>query len=190
MARKRLICILLVLTLLSVVIPAAYAYMVHKSQTIANSFEPAKVSCEIVEIFDAPEKSEISVINTSNIDAYIRVRLVAHWEDSKGNPVARDMNFSEITYDADKWYKADAYTYCYRMPVSPGDSTSDLLDKFNITMYAVREEDTIQGTNEKVYYDYYPVVEVLAEAIQSKPGTVVTESWGVLLDDAGKITNP
>ena len=185
---KRLVCILLVLVLASALIPTVLAYMVHKSQTVSNVFKPAVVSCEVKETFDAPVKSEISIKNTGNIDAYIRVRLVPRWEDSKGNPVARDMDFPGISYDNSKWYQVDAYTYCYRTPVAPKESTSDLLAS-DITMYAVQEKDRIQGTTQEVIYDYYPVVEVLAEAIQSKPASVVTDSWGVTLNGEGMITN-
>lgn len=128
--------------------------------------------------------------NTSNIDAYIRVRLVFHWQDSKGNVVARNMTppeFTCYTESTDKWIQKGEYTYYYKTPVAPGDFTADLL-KTKITMNPVVVEETIVG-NQKVSYYYYPVVEVLAEAIQSKPTDAVESSWNVTVGSDGKITN-
>lgn len=182
MVHKRLTRNLLALALVSSLITTAYAYMVHRSQTIVNTFEPAKVSCSIEEKFTDSVKSEIRVVNTGTIDAYLRVRLVAYWEDSKGNRVARDIDIPEISYDKDKWNKVDDYTYCYRTPVAPGQKTDDLLKSCDIIISAIKVPDPTLTT---VYYDYYPVVEVLAEAIQSKPSYVVDENWGLEPDENG-----
>ena len=190
MVHKRLTRNLLALALVSALITTAYAYMVHRSQTIVNTFEPAKVSCSIEEKFTDSVKSEIKVVNTSTIDAYLRVRLVAYWEDSKGNKVARDMDFPEIQYDAENWYKVGDYTYYYRYPIAPQGETPNLLKQGEvIELNGVRissEEDEDENRTEPiVYYEYYPVVEVLAEAIQSKPSTVITDSWGITPGENG-----
>ena len=191
MKHKRLFRLLIILILVVALATSVAAYMFRKSQTVANIFKPAVVTCKIHEGFDGEKKSEITVENTGNIDAYIRVRLVFHWEDSKGNPVGRDMDppdFTCYTGASEDWIKDsnDAYTYYYKLPIAPGAFTTDLL-KTNIVMNAVVvEEDLLNGTIVK--YDYYPVVEVLAEAVQSLPEDAVKEAWGVTLTN-GTITS-
>lgn len=186
MRNKRFTRILIVFVLLAVLIPSVYAYMIHKSQTVANNFVPGKVTCDIEEAFNGITKSSIKVKNTGNVDAYIRVRLVFHWEDSKGNVVARDMTLPAVTYGTGKWKKdhTDGYTYYYTGKVAPGDLTPEFLTN-SITMDPVVEE--VNGTD----YTYYPVMEVLAEAIQADgkidSTPAVTDAWGVTIDANGYI---
>lgn len=187
MRNKRFTRILIVFVLLAVLIPSVYAYMIHKSQTVANNFIPGKVTCDIEEAFNGETKTSIKVKNTGNVDAYIRIRLVFHWEDSKGNVVARHMTPPAVTYDTGKWKKGltDDYTYYYTGKVAPGDLTPEFLTD-SITMAPVVEK--VNSTD----YTYYPVMEVLAEAIQAdgkiddKPA--VTDAWGVTVDTNGIIT--
>ena len=184
MNKKRLISLIVVLTLVATLIPTVYAYMIHKSQTVANNFIPGKVTCDIEEKMVDSIKTEIKVKNTGNVDAYIRVRLVFHWEDSKGYPVARDMNPATVHCN-DEWLEdEDEYTYYYIDRVAPGESTPNLL-KDPFTMDAVKE--VVNGVD----YYYYPVMEVLAEAIQADgkidDNPAVTNAWGVTITD-GVIT--
>lgn len=179
MNKKRLISLIVVLALVAALIPAVYAYMIHKSQTVANNFIPGKVTCDIDEKMVDSIKTEIKVKNTGNVDAYIRVRLVFHWEDSKGYPVARNM-VPETVNCNDGWLEdEDEYTYYYIDRVAPGESTPNLLE-VPFTMDAVKE--LVSGVN----YYYYPVMEVLAEAIQAdgKDGDkpAVTDAWGVTVN--------
>lgn len=179
MNKKRLISLIVVLTLVAALIPTVYAYMIHKSQTVANNFIPGKVTCDIEEKMVDSIKTEIKVKNTGNVDAYIRVRLVFRWEDSKGYPVARNM-VPETVKCNDGWLEdEDEYTYYYIYRVAPGESTPNLLE-VPFTMDAVKE---LVGD---VYYYYYPVMEVLAEAIQADgkiDGTpAVTNAWGVAVN--------
>ena len=167
-------------------ISAVIAYMFRQTGEVKNEFIPAEVKCEITETFEDDLKTSVKVKNTGNIDAYIRLRVVSYWEDSKGNVVARDMNPPAVTYDIGKWKKdlIDNYTYYYTGKVAPGDLTPEFLTN-SITMDPVVEE--VNGTD----YTYYPVMEVLAEAIQADGKNVdkpaVTDAWGVTITD-GVIT--
>lgn len=179
MKKKHFLRILLVPLLAAALITTVYAYMFHKSETVSNVFIPAEVTCLIDETFDGETKSVIRVTNTGNVDAYIRVRLVFHWQDSKGNTVARDFSAAHavITYDSDLWIKDadDGYTYYYKEAVAPGKSTPNLLTDAGITLASVTETD-----DNGVRYTYYPVVEVLAEAIQRNPAEAENTAWNVL----------
>lgn len=190
--RKSLILLLIVAVAIvsALLIPAAVALMLRKSPNFNNSFIPAQVSCAVDETFDGNKKTSVKVDNTSNIPVYIRLRVVTYWQDSKGNVVARDsepLKFgTDWKYDDTNWlYDADDQTFYCKKPVGVGGETAELL----------KLQDTFQGiqltpkteTYNGVDFVYYPVMEFVAEAIQSQPGKAVTESWKVTLDGEGNI---
>ena len=181
MKMKKLVIALLITALLAAAIPAVYAYMFRSTETFNNTFEPANVSCQLVETFgkngDVQEKTSVMVKNTSNIEAYLRVRFVIHWEDSKGNVVSRDIDPPAISINTGKWIQApgDKYTFYCKEPIQPGELTPELLAQ-GISMLPVNEPF------EGVDYHYYPVIEIITEAIQSKPADAVKNSWKVTLD--------
>ncbi len=197
MKNKRLLRISAILLVAAVLTTAVNAFMINRSQTFRNNFVPAAVKCEIEEKFsestNTNTKSSIQVKNTGNTDAYIRVRLVIHWEDSKGNVVGRNMDLSEsiegFNEGFDSYFKSEDwvidggnYTYYYKKPVAPEGFTEELLKK-NITMGPYLDTKA-----DGVTYYYYPVIEVLAEAVQSKPAEAVEEAWSVEVDSSGIIT--
>ena len=59
MNKKRLISLIVVLALVAALIPTVYAYMIHKSQTVANNYIPGKVTCDIDEKMVDSFKTEI-----------------------------------------------------------------------------------------------------------------------------------
>lgn len=150
------------------------AYMFRQTEYEDNQFTPAEVSCEVLEAFDGQQKSSIQVQNTGNIDAYLRVRFVSYWVDAAGNIVAKPSLMPEITF-ADDWIKGANNTYYYQKSVAHGKLTENLLSSSILL-----EKDDENG--------YLQVVEVFAEAIQSKPTDAVTNSWKVTLDTNGNIT--
>ena len=173
--RKRILMFSLIALLVALLATTAYAYMFRRTQLVQNVFEPANVSCMVDEVFSGNTKSAITVENTGNTDAYIRVRLVFHWQDSKGNPVPRSFDLPTIT-PANGWISGgDGFTYYYPNPVKPGAFTPNLLAN-SVTMYGTSVESIKGG----VYYYYYPVMEVVAEASQAKPAGAVESAWTVV----------
>jgi hypothetical protein len=175
-------------------VSVAVAYMLRRSPEITNLFVPAKIDCQVLEtatiIGDVVTKTSVQAKNTGNSDAYIRVRVVTYWEDSKGNPVARTS--PENKFDGDWKYNDAAWiyddtnqTFYHKAPVGENEFTAELLGSgFNgITL---KPESVKQGN---VTFTYYPVVEFIVEGIQGAPDTAVTESWGVTLDSNGNITD-
>jgi hypothetical protein len=147
--------------------------MFRQSEYKDNEFVPANVSCKVVEEFDGIQKNSIQVQNTGNIDAYIRIRLVSYWVDADEKIVAKPSSMSEINIAAG-WIKGANNTYYYTKPVSPSAHTGFLL--------------LSPITLEKDENGYMQVIEVFAEAIQSKPYNAVTDSWKVSIDANGNIT--
>ena len=182
MNRKKVFVTLAVIAVLAAMTTAVYAYMLHRSQTVNNQFVPAQVDCTVTETFQNNKKTAVQVTNTSNIAAYVRVRLVCNWQDSKGNPVVRDADPPTFDLGAD-WVMHDGMYY-YQKPLDPktGKTGNLLADGAKITRpSAVVEYVTSNGVTTE--YWYYPVIEIIAEAIQSLPETTVEDAWSVTITD-------
>lgn len=178
MKKHRIFLVVLIasLAIFLILCGTVLAYMFRQTEYEDNQFTPANVSCEVVEEFDGTQKTSIHVQNTGNIDAYLRVRLVSYWVDSNGNIVAKPSSMPEITL-ADGWIKGSNNTYYYQSSVSsvaPNNFTGELL---SAPIILQKDEN-----------GYLQVVEVFAEAIQSKPANAITNSWNVSLDTNGNIT--
>ena len=172
-SRKFLVFLTVVLSIIFVLCGTVIAYMFRQTEYKNNKFVPANVSCQVVEAFDGVEKTSIQVQNTGNIDAYLRVRLVSYWVDADGNIVAKPSSMPEINM-ATGWIKGTNNTYYYTKPVSPAAQTGSLLSS-----PIILEEDE-NGSMQ--------VIEVFAEAIQSKPYNAVINSWKVSMDANGNIS--
>ena len=168
MTRRRLkvaiiVCLIILLALLC---GTAFALMYRQTQELNNQLEAAVVDCTVLEEFNGTEKSSITVKNTGNIDAYLRLRMVSYWVDSNGKIVSKPSKMPTVTVAAG-WVVGSDNTYYYSKPIAPGGITPDLLDE---NMILIEEGGYLQ------------VVEVFADAIQSKPPEAVTKSWGVTID--------
>ena len=144
------------------------AYLYRATNDVTNMFVPGEVDCEVTEDFNGTVKSSITVGNTGNVTAYLRVRLVSYWVDASGNIMPKASPAVSFTL-GEGWQalKNSADTYIYTSPVAPEAFTENLLGSA-ITL----ESKTVDGVT------YYQVVEVFADAIQSEPATAVTEAWG------------
>lgn len=154
----------------------AVAFMIKESRTQTNTFVPAVVTCQVTEDLtdDKTAKKSITVENTGNIDAFIRVRVVSYWVDENNKIVAKPSEAVSLTIDDDNWIAdADNQTYYCKKPIKAGEVTVNLLS----SNYTLEIED-----------GYRKVVEVFAEAIQADPASAVESSWGVTINEDGMIT--
>ena len=197
----RLLILIVGLAVVVTSISVSIAYMLKSSDEITDTFIPAKVTCQMVETVsettiggkNVPIKTSVKAQNTGNIEAYIRVRVVTYWEDSKGNPVARTSPENKFggdwKYNQTDWiYDAATQTFYHKSPIDVGQTTNELLNiggGFNGIELEVVE--VLQGTG-SVSFTYHAVVEFIVEGIQAAPGEAVTSSWEVTLDDDGNIT--
>ena len=162
----------LFLALVIVLCGSVLAYMFTRTEVKENVFTPAEVKCEVVETFDGTNKTSVKIKNTGNIDAYLRLRLVSYWVDDSGNIVAKPSEMPTVSM-ASGWVAGTVdNTYYYVHPVAPNAMTDELLAS-QITLKTDSE-----GNRQ--------VLEVFAEAIQSKPVEAVTSSWGVTMDSDGE----
>jgi len=171
--KRRLVPVALLIVLL-LTCSTVYAYMFAKSQTAETAFVPAQVSCKVSETFENNIKSSITVTNTGNIPAYVRVRLVTYWVDGEGNVAPLASPSLTVSVDESKWLTGSNNTFYYKTPVASEAQTSDLLNGGSIKL--------------KTEEGYAQVVDVFAEAIQADPTKAVEESWNVTISVANEIT--
>ena len=161
------VLLMAILMLIGVVAGSTVAYLIDTTGQVANTFEYAKVSCEITENFDKTTKSNVQVKNTGTTDAYIRATYVVNWLDKDGGIVASVP--AGYSYDlrinpGGKWKESGGYYY-YPDPVAPNGSTEGSLLTCTVT-YPPNPEYTLS-------------VEILATAVQSQPASAVTDAWDV-----------
>lgn len=183
MGKKMLLTALLCIAVLLMCIGSVGAYMRKETQVENNVFQEAIVTCKVNETFTNDVKSSITIENTGNVEAYLRLRFVTYWIDVNGDITFEGSKDLKINYDTENWTKIGD-TYYYNKPVAPedavgiSDETSNLL-KGNITLTTQKDA--------KGNVVLYQVVQVFAEAIQSLPLKAMEESWGVTVS-GGKIT--
>ena len=186
---KKYKALVIALAVLAVVasVSSVLAYLVKKSVVLNNKFDPAVVDCDIKETFDGNVKSSVKVQNTSNIEAYVRIRIVTYWQDSKGNIVGKtapEIKFgTDWQYDTTNWvYDEKEKTFYYKTPIAADEVTSELFAQGFGGIKLVPEEKNFDGE----LFTYHPVVTFVAEAIQSQPAEAVL-NWNVTLDSSGNI---
>ena len=164
-----------VLLLVAVAAGGTIAYLFTQTDAITNTFNPSHVSCEVTESFNGKVKSNVNVTNTSDIDAYIRVKLVTYRVNDSGQHIGGVASVPAFT-PGEGWKQSGDYYY-YTSPVKPGqEPTADLISAIN--NLAASYDDADGGKQ---------VIEVMAEAIQSVPAKAVCDAWGVTVGNDGKI---
>lgn len=154
-------------------IGGSMAFLTTQTNAVVNTFTPAQVSPKVDETFDGTVKSSITVKNTGDIDAYIRVKLVTYRVNNDGDHIGGTAEIPNFTPGAD-WKKYGEYYY-YTKPVAPGNWTGDLLGS-NIELQEYTDAD---GGKQ--------AIDVMAEAIQSTPASAVTSAWNVTVGSDGTI---
>lgn len=177
MKTKKPVALVALLLLLCCTVAGTVAYLVTSTDPVTNTFTPASVSTAVDETFENGVKSDVKIKNTGNIDAYIRVAVVVNWADKDGNvyggavPTDKgDKKDYDLTLKANNgWIKgADGYYY-YIHPVAPKESTTAIFE--DITQLT---DDPAEG--------YGLQITILADGIQSEPGTTVVSVWKSVTD--------
>lgn len=185
-SRKALFALVSVLVLIFAAVGVTVAYLQTQTEPLENEFTPAKVSCEVAETFDGSVKSDVSIRNTGDTDAFIRVSVVANWvkTDSENNvtsvyaqqPVAgTDYTLTLATNANENWLQDGNGFYYHKAAVKPGESTAVLIA-------------SCTPIENKAPAGYTLAVEIVASAIQASPETVAEEYWHISVEN-GKIIN-
>ena len=167
-AKRSLVLVVSVLALVLAVAGGTLAWLTANSGPVTNTFTPAQVSCEVQENFDGTYKKNVNVKNTSDIDAYLRVKLVTYRVNETGQHIGGTATIPRFDLGAN-WVKYGDFYY-YTLPVAPYETpAANLIDKIEL---AGSYDDADGGKQ---------VIEVMAEAIQSVPKKAVGEAWGVTI---------
>ena len=169
-AKKPLAALVALVLILGAVVGGTLAYLAAHTDAIVNTFTAAKVTTEIEETFAGSVKSNVSMKNTGDVEAYIRAAYVVTWKDATGKEVYPTQPVEGTDYSialnlSEGWVQYGGYYY-YTKPVAPDASTGVL-----ITSCAPVEGRAPEG--------YFLSVDVLASAIQSVPAEAVGQAWGV-----------
>ena len=176
-AKRSLVLVVSVLVLLLAVAGGTLAWLTAQTDGVVNTFTPAQVSCEVTEHFNGTTKSKVNVKNTSDITAYIRVKLVTYRVNAQNQHIGGTATIPDFT-PGTNWVEHDGYYY-YTRPVAPDNNSPDipLIDETGIKLTG--SYDDADGGKQ--------VIEVMAEAIQSVPDTAVQDAWGVTIAN-GSVT--
>lgn len=184
--KNKKLWIIVALLILVVICGETVAYMRKQSNTLNNNFVPAIVTCQVEETYQNNEKTNIQVRNTSNVDAYLRVRLVSYWMNSKGEILYKaspTIKFSSNdSINTADWIAVDSgdndnsYTYYYTKKVKPGDliSTENLTTNLLKSGSKIILETDTKGNRQ--------VIDVIAEAIQADT-EIVVNAWNVTIEN-------
>ena len=187
--KNKKLWIIVALLILVVICGETVAYMRKQSNTLNNNFVPAIVTCQVEETYQNNEKTNIQVRNTSNVDAYLRVRLVSYWMNSKGEILYKPspaITFSSTdSINTADWIAVNSgdnsYTYYYTKKVKPGD----LVSTENLTTNLLKSGSKIILKTDDA--GNRQVIDVIAEAIQAD-SDIVSKAWNVTIDANGIIT--
>ena len=173
---KMMVLAISIILLLSTAVMGTMMFLVSKTPVVTNTFDPAKVTCEVQEQFDGTVKKDVTAKNTSNIDAYLRIKLVSYRVNTDGERIGGTVEIPNFT-PGSGWFEQDGFYY-YHKPVAPGEIPEvKLIGDSGITLVTYTDAD---GGKQ--------VIEVIAEAIQAKPTSVVADQWNVTVNDSGTIS--
>ena len=154
---KKLALLLSLILLMGAIIGGTLAYLVTSTGPVANTFEAGHVGCTVTanghEFTVAPDSK-------TNTTVYLRAAVVANWV--KDGAVYWQNPAVSVTHD-DNWKPNQDGFYYYQPEVSPNGSAT----KLTIT------------TNDTAPSGYQLQIQVLGEAIQSKPGNVTWDNSGM-----------
>lgn len=159
-----------ILLLVTLAVGGTVAYLITRDQPVTNTFLPSYVTSEVTEEFDGTTKTHVNVKNTGDTEAYVRVRLVTYRVNDAGDRIGGAATIPKFT-PGTGWISVGMYYY-YTLPVAPGGKpAADLIESIELQAY-----DDADGGKQ--------VIEVMAEAIQSKPAAAVEEAWTDVYVDA------
>lgn len=175
----RIITLLIALLLFSALaVGGTVAWLTANTGNVANTFTPSHVACRVDESFNSTTgvKSNVNVTNTGDTEAYIRVKLVTYRVNAQGQHIGGTATIPTFT-PGTNWVKSGDYYY-YTLPVAANGGTpaNPLIGEPGIAL--IKYDDADGGKQ---------AIEVMAEAIQSKPKDAVESSWNVTVGSDGNL---
>ena len=156
-SRRPLLLLASLVLLLALAVGGTVAWLNSSSGPVTNTMIPGQVPITINETFNGTTKSGVTVTNTGNIDAYIRVAIVANAVDENGNIIAGTA--PSYTVNEKKWQKLEDGYYYYKGAVAPDGTTEPLFTgdvtvkrgELNILAESIQVLGGIDGKTASVY---------------------------------------
>ena len=157
--RRPLLLLVSLVLILALAVGGTVAWLNSSSGPVTNTMTPGKVPITINETFDGAKKSGVSVTNNGNIDAYIRVAIVANAVDKNGNIIAGKAPDYVSLVNTDYWQPLEDGYYYYKGAVAPGNTTKPLFTddvtvtdgELNILAESIQVLGGINGQTASVY---------------------------------------
>lgn len=145
--------------------------------SVTNTMQVGEFTTEIDEDTEDGVKSNVTVQNTGDYDAYIRAVVVVTWQNENGEvyPVAPVANENYTIEYGNQWSEHGGFYY-YNGVVGAKQSTS----------YLINSCKPMEG---KAPEGYDLNVEILASAIQAEPAQAVKDAWEMQYDAVGGWTS-
>ena len=157
--KRAFLAVAMIVLLLTASVGGTAAFLTDGTDEVANVFTPADVTSTVIEPTwsdGSITKSNVTIRNTGNIDAYMRAAIVVTWQDANGNVLSVKPDADEYSLIIGSGWEenSDGYYYCKEI-VDAGEN-SDVL----ITSCTVIADAPIDG--------YTLHVEVIGSAIQAE----------------------
>lgn len=120
-SKKPLTLFVALVLLLTLAVGGSLAWLVS-NDNVTNSMEPGEVPIQINETVSGTTKSSVTVTNNGNIQAFIRVAIIANAVDENGDIIVGTAPTCPV--DTTKWTKIGEYYY-YNGIVEPKGTTGD-----------------------------------------------------------------
>lgn len=145
--------------------------------SVTNTMQVGEFTTEIDEDTENGVKSNVTVQNTGDYDAYIRAVVVVTWQNEKGEvyPATPVANKDYTIEYGNQWSEHGGFYY-YNGVVGAKQSTSDLIN-------------SCKPEEGKAPEGYDLNVEILASAIQAEPAQAVQDAWEMRYDVTGGWTS-
>lgn len=160
-SKKPLTLFVALVLLLTLAVGGSLAWLVSNDD-VTNSMEPGKVPITINEKLNGTSKTSVTITNNGNIQAFIRVAIIANAVDKNGDIIVGTA--PTYTVDSSKWTQIGDYYY-YNGIVEPNGTTAPLFT--GDVSFAGGE------------------INILAESIQvlgglTSDGSASVDAWGVV----------
>ena len=149
-------------------ISGVWAYLVSKTDTKTNTFIPGSVTCAVEEDFQNGIKSNVKIRNTGNVNAYIRVAVVATFLSDEGKVHATapvEGTDYGVVWASSGWKKGSDGFWYYSSDVAPGALTGSLIEEATALTQAPE--------------GFHLNLQIVASAVQSDPPAAVSKAWGI-----------
>ena len=128
---KTILVLAAVVLMLACTVGGTLAFLITKTDSVTNRFEPGRVTCEVIEgsFTDnvSTVKENVKIKNTGNTDAWIRATVVANWvkDDKVVAPWTDD-----VRYNTTAWTQGNDGYFYYKETVAAQGFTANLFDRY------------------------------------------------------------